>query len=121
MKNLIITILTLFLITALVSTVQAHDPKEHMKDAEQPNCAAMKDMDHSKMDMKDPVMQAMMKQCMGSMHTDNEASEASPDDHDEHMKHDAPPKDNDETAATPDDSHHEKTKVSEEKPGEHSH
>ena len=26
---------------------QAHDPKEHMKDAKNPNCAAMQDMDHS--------------------------------------------------------------------------
>ena len=57
-------------LTALGVTfsAQAHDPKEHMKDAENPNCAAMKDMDHSKMDMNDPVMQAMMKQCMKDMH-----------------------------------------------------
>ena len=39
-------------LTALGVTfsAQAHDPKEHMKDAENPNCATMKDMDHSKMD-----------------------------------------------------------------------
>ncbi len=121
MKNLIITISTLFSITALASTAQAHEPEQHMKDAEKPNCAAMKDMDHSKMDMNDPVMQAMMKQCMESMHADDEASETPADDQDEHMKHDAPPKD-DETAATPDDNHHEKTEASEDKPGaEHSH
>lgn len=52
----------------LTVTAQAHDPKEHMKDAEKPDCAAMQNMDHSKMDMKDPVMQAMMKQCMQDMH-----------------------------------------------------
>ena len=45
----------------LALSAQAHDPKEHMKEAQAPDCAAMKDMDHSKMDMKDPVMQAMMK------------------------------------------------------------
>ena len=29
-------------------------------------------MDHSKMDMNDPIMQAMMKQCMGNQsHGDN--------------------------------------------------
>jgi len=49
-------------------SAQAHDPKEHMKNAEKPDCAAMKDMDHSKMDMKDPVVQAMMKKCMKAMH-----------------------------------------------------
>ena len=48
----------------LALSAQAHDPKEHMKEAQAPDCAAMKDMDHSKMDMKDPVMQAMMKKCM---------------------------------------------------------
>jgi hypothetical protein len=68
---------------ALTLSVQAHDPKEHMKDTEQPDCAAMKDMDHSKMDMNDPVMQAMMKKCMGAMHGDQSASDM------EHGGHDA--------------------------------
>jgi uncharacterized protein involved in copper resistance len=59
---------TLFLaVLGVAFTAQAHDPKEHMKGAESPNCAGMKDMDHSKMDMNDPVMQAMMKQCMKDM------------------------------------------------------
>ena len=31
----------------------------------------MKNMDHSQMDMDDPVMQAMMKQCMQDMHHEN--------------------------------------------------
>jgi uncharacterized protein involved in copper resistance len=62
--------------------VQAHDPKEHMKNAENPNCAVMKDMDHSKMDMDDPVMQAMMKQCMKDMnHGEGEHSKSREDDH----------------------------------------
>ncbi len=67
-------------------SAQAHDPKEHMKDAENPNCAAMKDMDHSKMDMNDPVNQAMMKQCVKDMHNDDGDhsmghEDASEDDH----------------------------------------
>ncbi len=77
-------------------SAQAHDPKEHMKDAENPNCAAMKGMDHSKMDMNDPVMQAMMKQCMKDMHhnesdkgkaqADHQASEeSSAEQHSEHQ------------------------------------
>ena len=45
----------------------AHDPKEHAKEATAknaaPDCAAMKDMDHSKMDPNDPVMKAMMAKC----------------------------------------------------------
>jgi len=45
----------------------AHDPAEHAKEAAAknaaPDCAAMKDMDHSKMDASDPVMQAMMAKC----------------------------------------------------------
>lgn len=47
-------------------TAQAHEPEEHMKEAQSPDCAAMADMDHDKMDMDDPVMAAMMKQCMAS-------------------------------------------------------
>lgn len=42
----------------------AHDPSEHMKNGEKADCSAMHDMDYSKMDMNDPVMQAMMQKCM---------------------------------------------------------
>ena len=63
-------------------SVQAHDPKEHMKDAEKPNCDAMKGMDHSKMDQTDPVMQAMMKQCAKDMnHNDGDHSTNHEDHH----------------------------------------
>lgn len=47
-----------------MSSAQAHDPSEHTTKTEKPKCEAMKNMDHSKMDMKDPVMMAMMKKCM---------------------------------------------------------
>ena len=67
--------------------VQAHSEKEHMKTAENPDCAAMSTMDHSKMDMNDPVVMAMMQQCMSTMqHGSAEAeSHAHNDSHDEHM------------------------------------
>jgi hypothetical protein len=42
------------------STSFSHDPSEHMKTNEKPNCAGI---DRSKMNMDDPVAQAMMKQC----------------------------------------------------------
>lgn len=52
--------------------VVAHSPELHKKDnAEKPNCEAMNTMDHSKIDMSDPVMQAMMKQCMTENHRDD--------------------------------------------------
>ncbi|WP_420466293.1 hypothetical protein [Panacagrimonas sp.] len=48
----------------------AHDPAEHAKEAAAknaaPDCAAMKNMDHSKMDANDPVMKAMMAKCGGA-------------------------------------------------------
>ncbi|MBN8717682.1 MAG: hypothetical protein J0I72_07820 [Stenotrophomonas sp.] len=66
----------------LAMNAPAHDPKEHMKEAQQkPDCAAMKGMDHSKMDMNDPVMQAMMQKCMKDMHQDSSASNGT------HAKH----------------------------------
>lgn len=53
-------------------TASANDPKETTKDAEQkPDCTAMKDMDHSAMDMNDPAMQALMEKCMNAMHSAN--------------------------------------------------
>ena len=48
----------------------------HKKEnAEKPKCEAMKNMDHSKMDMNDPITQAMMKQCMASDHHGDNAPE----------------------------------------------
>ncbi len=69
----------------LALSAHAHEPREHMKEAQVPDCAAMKDMDHSKMDMKDPVLQAMMQKCMKTMHPDEEDSHES---HAEQGKHD---------------------------------
>ena len=55
------------LVAALFALAQgafAHDPAEHAKEAAEakkgPDCSAM---DHSKMDMKDPVQQALMAKC----------------------------------------------------------
>ncbi|EGG93740.1 hypothetical protein IMCC1989_813 [gamma proteobacterium IMCC1989] len=66
------TLTTLTILTSsilLASNVYAHAPELHKKkNAEKPKCEAMKDMDHSKMDMNDPITQAMMKQCMASEH-----------------------------------------------------
>ncbi|MFT5721332.1 MAG: hypothetical protein ACI9W6_001645 [Motiliproteus sp.] len=53
----------------LAFSVQAHSEKEHMQTAENPDCAAMSTMDHGNMDMNDPVVMAMMQQCMSDMST----------------------------------------------------
>ena len=45
----------------LSMTANAHDPSMHVKKAEKADCSKM---DHSKMDMNDPVAIAMMKKCM---------------------------------------------------------
>lgn len=49
---------------ALTSLASAHDPAEHAKEAAAakagPDCASM---DHSKIDMNDPVAKAMMAKC----------------------------------------------------------
>ncbi len=46
------------------TAASAHDPKLHEQNAQKPDCAAMKNMDMSKMDMNDPVMKAMHEKCM---------------------------------------------------------
>jgi hypothetical protein len=56
---------------ALSLNANAHDPKMHMKTAEKADCSKMEEMKHDgKMDMKDPVMMAMMKKCMNKEHMD---------------------------------------------------
>lgn len=67
------TLTTLTILTSsilLASNGYAHAPELHKenKNAEKPKCEAMQDMDHSKMDMNDPITQAMMKQCMAENH-----------------------------------------------------
>jgi hypothetical protein len=58
-----LTKMALVLIPALTLsfTASAHDPKLHAKKAGKADCSKM---DHSKMDVKDPVAMAMMKKCM---------------------------------------------------------
>ncbi len=68
MKTKILPGVTAIMSLVFALSVQAHDPKEHMKDADAPDCATMKNMDQSKMDMDDPVTQAMMQKCMKGMH-----------------------------------------------------
>lgn len=59
--------LSILVLSVSIPLGHAHDPKEHAKEAAAtkagPDCAAMKDMDHSKMDPNDPVMKAMMAKC----------------------------------------------------------
>jgi hypothetical protein len=57
----------------LMANANAHDASMHKKkNAEQPKCEAMEKMDHAKMDMNDPIMQAMMAQCMSKESTSTE-------------------------------------------------
>ncbi|WP_341938009.1 hypothetical protein [Marinimicrobium sp. C2-29] len=70
---------TLLWLTALPAlllalSVQAHEPSEPMEGDEKPNCSKMKDMDHSEMDMDDPVMQAMMEKCKHHMDENDDGS-----------------------------------------------
>ena len=55
--------IALILVPAITLSMNAsaHDPAMHAKKAEKADCSKM---DHSKMDMKDPVAVAMMKKCM---------------------------------------------------------
>lgn len=63
MNKLTMTAITFFSMITLGFTAQAHDPKEHMKNAEKPKCEEMKNMDQDKI-QSDLVMKAMMKKCM---------------------------------------------------------
>lgn len=65
----ILKIVTTVSLMFAVTVTYAHDASMHKKkNAEKPKCEAMQNMDHSKMDSNDPIMQAMMKQCMDTDH-----------------------------------------------------
>ena len=55
---------------AFSMTATAHDPSMHVKKAEKADCSKM---DHSKMDMKDPVAIAMMKKCLKQSEADKKS------------------------------------------------
>lgn len=74
-------LLSILALSFCMPLAYAHDPKEHAKEAAAakaaPDCAAMKDMDHSKTDPNDPVMKAMMAKCGGaSGHADGDHPQA---------------------------------------------
>mgnify|MGYP000190077142 CR=1 FL=1 len=70
MKTLTKIALVLVPAITLSLTATAHDPSMHVKKAKKADCSKM---DHSKMDMKDPVAMAMMKKCMKQAEADKKA------------------------------------------------
>ncbi len=84
-----------FLILALVVAAPfayAHDPAEHAREAAArnaaPDCAAMKDMDHTKMDPNDPVTKAMRVKCGGAqVGKDPGKAGSAPEQRDVHGSH----------------------------------
>ena len=87
MKAKLIVLTAALLVSMLAA---AHDPREHAKESEAPDCQSLALMDHAKMDMDDPVMKAMFAKCKGAMPEQGDGH----DDHDMDMK---------ETASTKDD------------------
>ena len=77
-----ITVVSLFVSTSVI----AHDPSKHATPKKKPNCEAIHKMDSSKMDMNEPVMQAM-KQCGKSdMKGHNDQQVEKPTCSEEHAK-----------------------------------
>ena len=68
MKTKWIVLTTALLVSMLAA---AHDPKEHAKESEAPDCQTFASMDHAKMDMNGPVMQAMRAKCKEAMAEDH--------------------------------------------------
>jgi len=82
MKTLTKIALVVLPAVVLSLSANAHDPSMHVKKAEKADCSKM---DHSKMDMKDPVAMAMMKKCAKQA---KHAKKAMKMDHGD-MKHDS--------------------------------
>jgi hypothetical protein len=75
-------------VLVITLSAQAHEPSQHADADKEPDCAKMKEMDHSKMDKNDPVMQAMMKKCMKKMHKNEPKPGKHHNMHHEHKAHD---------------------------------
>ena len=95
MSRPISLLLTSTLVVALYSVPGfAHDPKEHEAESTTPDCAAMKNMDASKMDKNDPIVKAMLQKCQEVMHdasasadSAHHAEDVSSTDSDTHESH----------------------------------
>ncbi|NQY89590.1 MAG: hypothetical protein HRT51_17960 [Colwellia sp.] len=70
MKTLTKIALAMISTLTLSLAANAHDPSMHVKKAKKANCSKM---DHSNMDMNDPVAIAMMKKCMKQAEADKKA------------------------------------------------
>ena len=67
MNNIFPITLSLTLVTMSLSAL-AHDPRLHQpKDAAPVDCSSMKDLDPSKMDLRDPLMKALYDKCKGTL------------------------------------------------------
>lgn len=75
MKNIQVTICLLLVNVFFIANTQAHAPSEHAAKMVKPKCAAVENMDKSKMDANDPVMMAMMKKCMSKAASEGHDSE----------------------------------------------
>ena len=83
MKNVILLLLNTAALLFAVSAY-SHAPELHKKEgAEKPQCAEFAKMDHSTMDMNDPIVQAMMVQCKDWLddthHDDNQTDKPEKD------------------------------------------
>jgi len=85
MNRPISLLLVALFVLGTTMSVKAHDPSEHLVAGEAPDCAAMHQSGGPTMNMKDPVVQAMMKKCKKSMHIDDQTIVVS----DEAIKSDA--------------------------------
>ncbi len=74
-------ILTFVLFLFFANFVHAHNPAEHSKQSDKPNCAAIKSMNQSKTDKNDPVLMAMMIKCKKAKKSDKADYHTSEQDH----------------------------------------
>jgi hypothetical protein len=65
-------------------SVTGHDPSEHMAAAQAPDCAAIRKSNREQSHKYDPVAQAILKRCAGTLHDDDAISV----EHDDEGVHD---------------------------------
>ena len=68
-------------VTAYAAHSLAHDPKEHEAEPAKPDCTAMKDVDASEIDMKDPIAKAIYQKCQEAMAEERDDQKGGDDTH----------------------------------------
>ena len=102
-----ISLLTSALVMALYAVPGlTHDPEEHEAESVSPDCAAIENIDASKVDSNDLVTLAILQKCEDTVHDDgDQVGDQVDDDEHDHDEHEHSEDDSDHDSSSHSDTH----------------